>query len=50
MKFSVKFYADDTTLYSIAQNAATSTADLNHDLELIRDWAYQWKMEHGIQP
>ena len=50
LKCKVKFYADDTMLYSIVQNAATSADDLNHDLELIRDWAYQWKMEFNPDP
>ena len=37
-------------LYSVVHDPSTSAADLNHDLELIRDWAYQWKMEFNPDP
>ncbi len=50
LKSNVKFYADDTMLYSIVHDPSTSAADLNHDLELIRNWAYQWKMEFNPDP
>ena len=50
LKSHVKFYADDTMLYSIVKDPVTSAADLNHDLELIRKWAYQWKMEFNPDP
>ena len=46
LKCNVKFYADDTMLYSIVQNAATCAAYLNHDLEIIRELATsgKWKL------
>ena len=50
LKSKVKFYADDTMLYSVVQDAFLSAASLNHDLELIRRWAYQWKMEFNPDP
>ena len=50
LKSKVKFYADDTMLYSIVHDPETSAADLNHDLELIRNWAHQWKMEFNPDP
>ena len=50
LKSQVKFYADDTMLYSIVHDPATSAADLNHDLDLIQKWAYQWKMEFNPDP
>ena len=50
LKCNVKFFADDTMLYSIVHDTHTSAADLNHDLELIRLWAYQWKMEFNPDP
>ena len=37
-------------LYSIVRDPLVSAADLNHDLELIRQWAYQWKMEFNPDP
>ena len=50
LKSNVKFYADDTMLYSVVHDTSTSAADLNHDLELIQNWAYQWKMEFNPDP
>ena len=35
LKSQVKFYADDTMLYSIVKDPVQSTAELNHDLDLI---------------
>ena len=47
---NVKFYADDTMLYSVVSNPATSARELNEDLEKIRRWAYQWKLEFNPDP
>ena len=37
-------------LFSIVKNPALSAEELNHDLEIIRQWAYQWKMEFNPDP
>ena len=37
-------------LYSIVKDPCTSAVDLNHDLDIIRQWAYQWKMEFNPDP
>ena len=50
LKSQVKFYADDTMLYSIVHDPVASASDLNHDLDLIQKWAYQWKMEFNPDP
>ena len=47
---NVKFFADDTMLYSIVNDISGSANDLNHDLELIRRWAHQWKMQFNPDP
>ena len=44
IKSSVKFFADDTSLFSIVYDPLLSAAELNHDLDLINRWAHQWKM------
>ncbi len=41
LKSNVKFFADDTMLYSIVRDPNISASDLNHDLELISQWAFQ---------
>ena len=44
IKSSVRFFADDTSLFSIVHDIVVSAEELNHDLNLIKKWAYQWKM------
>ena len=50
IKSNVKFFADDTMLYSIVKNPSISAAELNHDLEKINQWAKQWKMAFNPDP
>ena len=45
IKSNVKFSADDTMLFSIVNNPTISANELNHDLKVISQWAYQWKMK-----
>ena len=40
----VKFFADNTSLFSIIHNAKTRAYELNKDLQKIAEWAHQWKM------
>ena len=32
-------------LFSVVNNPAISANELNHDLKVISQWAYKWKME-----
>ena len=50
MKSKVKFFADDTSLFSIVSDHQSSASDLNHDLGLISIWAHQWKMCFNPDP
>ena len=45
IKSNIKFFADDTMLFSIVKDPTISASDLNHDLNIIYQWAHQWKME-----
>ena len=49
-KSNIKFFADDTMLFSNVKDPAISADELNHDLDIIRQWAYQWKMEFNPDP
>ena len=40
-----KLFADDTSLFTIVYDEAIAADHLNHDLSIISDWAYQWKMQ-----
>ena len=50
IKSNVKFFADDTMLYSIIKDPSISAEELNHDLDIIRIWAHQWKMQFNPDP
>ena len=49
-KSNIKFFADDTMIFSIVKDPKISANDLNHDLETIRQWANQWKLEFNPEP
>ena len=46
----VNFFADDTSYFSIVNNASVSVSSLNNDLMKIRDWAFNWKMPFNPDP
>ena len=50
IKSNIKFFADDTMLFSVVKDPAISANNLNHDLDIIQKWAYQWKMEFNPDP
>ena len=50
IKSNIKFFADDTMLFSIVQDPVISANELNHDLDIIYQWAHQWKMEFNPDP
>ena len=37
---NIKFFADDTMLFSLVKNPQTSENELNRDLDAIRMWAH----------
>ena len=37
-------------LYSIVHDPVKSASDLNHDLDIINKWAFQWKMAFNPDP
>ena len=50
IKFSINFFADDTSLFPIVKDSITSADELNHDLQLISRWSLQWKMSFNPDP
>ena len=50
LKSNVRIFADDTSLFSVVNNLHTSANDINHDLNMIKKWAYQWKMTFNPDP
>ena len=45
-----KIFADDTSLFSKIIDTRNSQNTLNSDLEIIKNWAYQWKMQFNPDP
>ena len=40
-----KLLADNTSLFTVVYDEGTAADQLNRDLKVISDWAYQWKMQ-----
>ena len=47
---NVKLFADDTSLFSVVHDIATSSCDLNCDLNRVSEWGFQWKMSFNPEP
>ena len=45
ISLDVKLFADDTSLFTVLYDEKTSATVLNNDLYLIKQWAFQWKMQ-----
>ena len=50
IKSNIKFFADDTMLFSIVKDPEISANELNHDLDIINKWAHQWKLKFNPDP
>ena len=40
-----KLFPDDTSLFTVVYDEIISANQLNRDLKIISEWAYQWKMQ-----
>ena len=47
---NVQLFADDTSLFSLVHKMNRSTTNLNNDLNNIRNWAIQWKINFNPNP
>ena len=45
LESNCKIFADDTSFFYKVFDENVSRATLNKDLELINNWAFQWKMQ-----
>ena len=50
LTINVKLCVDDTSLFSVVNNASVSASSLNNDLVKIRDWAFNWKLSLNPDP
>ena len=46
----VKLFADGTSFFSVADNMNTSNISLRNDINKIRNWKIQWKMNFNPDP
>ena len=44
IRCNMKLIADDTSLFITANDLNQAVADMNHDLNIIKNWAHQWRM------
>ena len=47
---NAKLFADHTSLFSVIHDSQTSANVLNKDLEVIHNFAFQWKMNFNPDP
>ena len=45
IRSEAKLFADDTSLFTVVYDVDIAADQLNRDLEIISNWAHQWKME-----
>ena len=50
LKCNVKLFADDTSLFTVVEDSNTAANDMNHDLDLIGQWAHAWRMSFNPYP
>ena len=50
LKCNVKLFADDTSLFTVVEDPNAAACDLNHDLSLISQWAYIWRISFNSDP
>ena len=50
LKSECKLFADDTSLFSVVHDISTSASDINNDLTLINNWAFECKMSFNPDP
>ena len=50
LKSNAKLFADDTSIFSVVNDANVSYNQLNSDLLQINSWAFQWKMLFNPDP
>ena len=50
LRCNVKLFADDTSLFTVVEDYHVAANDMNHDLEWINQWLYNWRMYFNPDP
>ena len=46
----IKLLSDSTSLFNVVHDINTSASKLNSHLEMVSNWAFQWKMSFNLNP
>ena len=47
---NAKLFADYTSFFTVAREANEVANDMNHDIQLISQWAHDWRMSFNSDP
>ena len=50
LKCNVNLIADDTSLFTTVYDANQAASDMNHDFNMINNWAHRWRMSFNPDP
>ena len=50
LRCNAKLFADNTSIVTVAHDPHTAAVDINHDLNLIKLWAHNWRMSFNPDP
>ena len=50
MKYNMKLFGDNASLFTVVCDPDQSAILLNHDLRIIEAWAYKWRMSFNPDP
>ena len=50
LKCNVNLFADDTSLFTVVRESNGAANDMDHDLNLISQWAHDWRMSFNPDP
>ena len=50
LQCNVKLFDDDTSLFTVVHASNSAASDINHGLELIRQWPHDWRVWFNPDP
>ena len=50
LKCDVKLFGDDTSIFTVVHEPRTAAENLNHDINLINQWTFKWRMPFHPDP
>ena len=50
LKCNAKYFADNTSLFTLVEDSRTTANDINYNLALIGKWALTWRMSFNPDP